>query len=176
MKKVICLILFLAVSFSFIADEPSITWKNTHRLSWKDFRGTPDNSSDIAAITASGISYELAATIAGSKVDVDCKVAAFFYPEKSWYKKELADSVVLAHEQLHFDITELHARKFRKAIERTTFTENVKQEMKRLYDNINKELDAYQNRYDTATDYSRDIEKQTEWGIKVAKDLKKYNY
>lgn len=171
MKRAIGIILLVALNFAFIADESIIQWNKKHRLSWKDFKGEPDDSSDIAAITASGISYDLAATIIGKKVHVDCKVSANFYPEKSWYKKELADSIVLAHEQLHFDITELHARKFREAIKKTTFTENVKQEMKALYDKINHELDAYQNKYDAATDYSRNIEKQTEWGKKIKKEL-----
>lgn len=173
MKKAISITLLLLLSFSFIADEPAISWSEHYRLSWKDFRGKPDKGSDIAAITASGISYELSATIKGSKVDVDCKIAANFYPEKSWYKKELADSIVLAHEQLHFDITELHARKFKKAIDKAVFTENVKQEMNLIYDRINRELDAYQHRYDTATDYSRDPEKQHEWGKKIARELRK---
>ena len=174
MKKAIQLILLIAVHFSFVADEPSIVWNERYKLSWKDFRGRPDNSSDVAAITASGIAYELSATITNGKVDVDYKARACFYPEKSWYKKNLADSIVLAHEQLHFDITELHARKFRKAVEKAVFTENVKAEMKAIYDKINTELDAYQNRYDTATDYSRKPEKQKEWGVKIVRELRKY--
>lgn len=173
MKKATYLIFFIFLGFSFMASEPSISWNEKYRLSWKDFRGQPDNGSEVAAITASGITYELGARITGHKVEVDCKVSAHFYPEKSWYKKALADSIILAHEQLHFDITELHARKFRKAIEKARFTENVKEEMRGIYDNINRELDAYQYRYDTATDYSRNPEKQQEWGKKIARELKK---
>lgn len=174
MKKGIYILLLIAVHFSFVADEPSIVWKNSHRLSWNDFRGTPGNADEVAAITASGIAYDLSATMAGAEVQVKCNVTAYFYPERSWYKKELADSVVLAHEQLHFDITELHARKLRSAVKKTVFTRNVKQEMKALYEVVNRELDAYQRQYDTATDYSRNIEQQSEWGKKVARDLRKF--
>ncbi|MCB0375673.1 MAG: hypothetical protein KDD04_07120, partial [Sinomicrobium sp.] len=76
MKKVVQLSLLMLLNFSFTTDEPSIPWNEAYKLSWKDFRGAPDTSSDIAAITASGITYELAAAITGAKVDVDCKVSA----------------------------------------------------------------------------------------------------
>jgi hypothetical protein len=173
MKKIIPLALLILLQFSFTADEPSIKWSENYILTWNDFRGTPHHASPVAAITASGITYQLSALLKNEKVEVDCNVEAHFYPEKSWYKKESANSLILAHEQLHFDITELYARKLRQAIEKAVFTENVKQEVKALYDDINKALIAFQDSYDNATDYSRNAEKQQEWGKKIAEELKK---
>jgi FtsZ-binding cell division protein ZapB len=157
--------------FSFVAEEPSIKWREGHRLTWKDFRGTPDESVSAAAITASGITYEMDALLKNNKVMVNCKVEAFFYPKKSWYRERQVNETVLAHEQLHFDITELYARKLKKAIDATVFTENVKEEIRKLYEGINNELTAFQDTYDEETNYSRNREEQLRWQERIGKAL-----
>ncbi|XLS28184.1 DUF922 domain-containing protein [Flavobacteriaceae bacterium M23B6Z8] len=163
--------LFLTV-LSVQAQEEVILWSDSYRLSWQDFKGAPDANSDAAAVTASGISYEFNATVKGGEVLVDYKVNSYFYPQKSWYNKQLGDAQVLRHEQLHFNITELHTRKMRTILSRMKFTDNVRKEIKTVYEATLKDLQQMQKQYDSETDYSRNPEMQKQWEAKVALLLK----
>ena len=153
-------------------EEESIAWSEEYRLSWEDFRATPPLSTNIAATTASGISYYFSSMEVNGEMEVDFTVKCFFYPDKSWYKPEICNAIVLSHEQLHFDISELFARKMRRQIDNTRFTSNIKAEVKAIYSRINKELAAFQKRYDLETDYSRNVGQQKAWNasIKAALD------
>lgn len=166
------LLVFLLLGFT--SKEQSILWSEDYRLDWSDFKGAPNYNSDAVAITASGLSFGLTAKTTSSKLlEFTATVEARFYPDQSWYKKEHVNNIILAHEQLHFDITELHARKFRKQIAETNFTVNIKSELNHLNKKINKELKAYQEKYDSESNYSRTIEAQKQWQILIKQELKK---
>jgi len=172
MSKFIYLFLFF-ISFQ-PSEEEYILWNENHRLEWNDFKGAPIINGDAAAITASGLTFSFSARTTSTRlVDFTAIVEAHFYPNQSWYIKEHVNNIVLAHEQLHFDITELHARKLRKQIDEANFSVNIKKEISKLHTNINKELKEFQKKYDTETNYSRSIETQKEWQIFVNQELKK---
>ncbi|MBT8211005.1 MAG: DUF922 domain-containing protein [Eudoraea sp.] len=154
----------------FAQEEEAVLWNPDNRLSWKDFRAIPPITGNIAATTASGISYYFSSTEVDGKMEVDFTVRTYFYPDKSWYKAEICNSVILSHEQLHFDISELFARKMRAEMGKTRFTKNIKAEVKAIYQKINAELADFQNRYDSETDYSRNVAQQKVWNetIKAA--------
>ncbi|WP_303318035.1 DUF922 domain-containing protein [Flavivirga abyssicola] len=155
-------------------DEPVISWNESYKLSWSDFKDKPDKSTSAVAITASGITFGFSVSTTDDQVvGFTSEVHTHFYPEKSWYKKEIADSHVLDHEQLHFDITELYARKFRYRIDQIKISNSVRNQLKTLHNTINKELSQMQNRYDSETNYSRNIEVQTQWKLYIADELKK---
>ena len=90
-------------------------------------------------------------------------------------KKEQADSHVLGHEQLHFDITELYARKFRHLIDQIKVSNSVRGQLKTLHNTINKELSQLQNKYDSETNYSRNVDAQTKWKTYIADELEKFS-
>ncbi|MFK7750412.1 MAG: DUF922 domain-containing protein [Kordia sp.] len=163
--------------FLLVQDEEVITWSKAQKLHWGNFKDAPDYDSDAVAITASGITYGFSSkTYSNSdKIEYTTNVKAQFYPEQSWYLKERVNDTVLGHEQLHFDISELHARKFRKRIANTKFTKNIQQEIAKIYDQVNKELREMQNAYDNGSDYSRDYTGQIKWQEQVARELQKYN-
>ncbi|TGV04752.1 DUF922 domain-containing protein [Flavivirga rizhaonensis] len=157
-------------------DEPVISWNESYKLSWSDFKDKPDKSTSAVAITASGITFGFSVSATEDRVvDFTSEVHTHFYPEKSWYKKEQADHHVLGHEQLHFDITELYARKFRYRIEQIVVSNSVRAQLKTLHNTINKELSQMQNRYDSETNYSRNVEAQTKWKLYIADELKKFS-
>lgn len=85
---------------------------------------------------------------------------------------------VLKHEQGHFDITELFARKLNKAVGELVKKKNVKQsEFSSVYKKLMKEKTELQNEYDTETDNSRNKVKQEEWLKKINQGLIDYeNY
>ncbi len=159
-------------TFSIQAQEPRILWEPTTRLEWSDFRAEPPASQRIAATTASGISYHYSATGTRRGYTLDFQVDTFFYPEKSWYHPEICDSVILSHEQLHFDIAELYAREFRRRLSARTFSNAVKSEVRSMFKEINQELSEFQQRYDQETDFSRDREAQMQWNRRISERLR----
>ena len=150
------------------AQENAVEWTPEVELKWNDFKGTPNEQSIIAAVTASGISYTFNALERDGYYEVDYTVNTFFYPDQSWYRPQMCDELVLSHENLHFDITELFARKMRKEMDQTHFTENVRAEIKAIYNRILKELAAFQQRYDTETDFSRNRGAQLRWNQEMS--------
>ena len=177
MNKLIFLFLFL---ICFQPKEESILWNESKRLEWSDFRGNPDVNSEAAAITASGLIFDFSVRTTSTRlVGFTATVEAHFYPNQSWYNKNHVNNIVLAHEQLHFDITELHARKLRKQIDEAHFSLNIKKEISKLHSNINIELKEFQNKYDSESDFSRSVITQKEWQIFVKQELvklSKYKY
>ncbi len=169
--KTSSLFLLLALLLSPVRDEERIAWNEDRRLTWEDFRAKADYNVSWAATTSSGMTHEFSGSIKGDKVSFDYEVHCYFYPHNSWYKKELATEKLLLHEQLHFDIAEIHARKLRKRIAAKTFTSNLKKEMNALYTLTNNEMKRMQHRYDEATDFSLNREKQVEWQEIVQSEL-----
>lgn len=152
-------------------EEPALRWEPGLRLSWSDFRGQAPDSKRIAATTASGLSYHYTARGGNSGYTLDFTVDTFFYPEKSWYHPDLCDALVLSHEQLHFDISELYARRLRRRLQTAEFTDRVKAEVRQIFAEVNRQLSEFQDRYDRETDFSRNREAQLAWNRAVARML-----
>lgn len=146
-------------------------WNEAYQLAWTDFKEQPDANARAVAITASGITFGYSIKEANKQV-ISYTTAIFthFYPDKSWRKAE-ADEQVLQHEQLHFDITELYARKFRQRLTELKTSNTIGEQLKKLNVTINKELAAFQDVYDTETDFSRNAKEQTRWKSEIAKQL-----
>ena len=159
-------------SFLFSQQEEMIPWSSERRLEWADFKGKPFKTAWAAAITASGITYEFSSMVENDDVNLDITISTFFYPKESWVQPESSNDVILSHEQLHFDISELFARKMRKRVAEARFTKNVKAEIKKIYRDILKELSAFQKKYDYETNFSRNLEKQLEWNARIANALR----
>ena len=159
----VTLLLFMLPA-AILAQDNAVLWGPDVKLEWADFKGKPKTESRIAAVTASGISYTFNAV---ERDEVDYEVSTFFYPDQSWYRPEMCDELILSHENLHFAITELYSRKMRKEIDRTQFSENVRSEIKTIYQKILKELGEFQKRYDTETDFSRNRNAQLRWNKEI---------
>ena len=157
-------------------NEPVLSWNESFKLSWDDFKAEPNKNVSAVAITASGITfgYSIKQTDKDEVISFSSEVHAHFYPEQSWYKSERADAHILGHEQLHFDITELYARKFRYRISQLKLSNRVRLELKTIHKEINTELSQLQNKYDNETDYSRNFETQSKWKIYIDAELATY--
>ena len=151
-----------------------MAWDGTNRLEWSDFKAEPQQRADVIAVTASGLSFGYSTKrYPNGRIEYDFEVTAHFYPEKSWFVRDVVTDITLAHERLHFDITELHARKFRQRVGSYRFSSNIDSEIDVIYNNINKELRAMQKLYDSETSHSRIVEKQEVWNKYVQEELKK---
>jgi len=160
--------------FLILGKNDSMRWNENYKLTWEDFKAQPRSQVDAVALTVSGISfsYSLSQNNDGD-YNYQTFVEAHFYPEKSWYKPEVSNSHILVHEQLHFDLTELYARKLRKRIAETSFTEQIRYELNQLNDDINEALEIAQNKYDFETNHSINIEAQKQWEDYITNELKK---
>lgn len=157
-------------------NDEAIEWRNDFKLSWSQFKGTPKFNMSAVAVTASGITFGYSVKETDNIVtSFSTNVYAHFYPKRSWYKKEQSNKRILAHEQLHFDITELYARKFRAEIAQLIVSNDIRTQLKNVHESINKELAATQNRYDKETNNSLNQEFQDQWNVYVPKELAKLN-
>lgn len=157
------------------SNEESMLWNESRKLTWADFKASPDLKSRASAITASGITFEYSVKTSRKEiVDFSTKVEAHFYPNKSWFLEKQVDVYILAHEQLHFDIIELYARKLREQLSLLVVNQNLKGQMNRLHASINKALNDTQQLYDLQTNHSINVTMQKEWEAKIIKELKTY--
>lgn len=171
--NLICLLIVVS-SFGQQPKLETLSWNEQRLLTWDDFKDMPQPNTNAAALTASGISFGFSVNKTGQKITgFNTNVECVFYPEKSWYKPKLANNYILNHEQMHFNITELHARKFRKQISNTAPNQALKSQLNRLYETITKASVRMQRRYDSETNHSINKEKQQEWDIFITEELKK---
>jgi len=165
MNKILSVFILLLL---FKGDTKEFSWNEDYMLTWEDFKGEPDYQSEAVAVTASGITFGFSIKESDTKVyDLTTEVEAHFYPEHSWYKKERANAHILGHEQLHFNITELHVRRFRKQIKQLALDKTLKSKLKALHEKINTELASMQNDYDYQTNSSIDKAQQILWQKKI---------
>jgi Bacterial protein of unknown function (DUF922) len=144
-----------------------IKWSTAKKLTWNDYKGTPQTNADAAASTATYLSMEY--SVKDNKLSFI--VSGAFNKNKSWVL--VKNDHILSHEQGHFDIAEVFARKLYKTLSEYKFNKRTYQkDMAKIYNTINKEKEAAQNKYDKETDYSRNKTAQAEWLIKIKNMLK----
>jgi hypothetical protein len=166
--KYLLVIIFL---LSFTQDSPNlIYWSENIKLQWKDFKAQPDLQKQYSAQTMSGIKGS------GGKLTNDTlslTIACAFIPELSWMKKDKQTPSLLEHEQLHFDIDEIFTRRFKKALKDSQLkVQTAQNQMAVIREDFKKQASAYQKLYDAETDHSIITDKQNEWNVKIAAELK----
>ncbi|MDY8134048.1 DUF922 domain-containing protein [Aquimarina sp. 2201CG5-10] len=141
------------------------------KLDWSDFRGKPDSNSSFDSAVNTGITYQWAYSKDGDKdsaqVELKYEVESFCYPSKSWVKGGQMTDYLLAHEQLHFDISELHARIMRKRLKEYKAGKNIRKDLNKMYKLVERMRINMQERYDEETNHSRNRENQKKWEKKV---------
>ena len=166
--------LFLIVIGLFVfQSEEYLDWNERRKLVWSDFQAEPPVQSAHAALTNSGINLDLKL----QNKEFNVKVHARFNPDKSWKRRDIENSeYLLAHEQLHFDLTELYARKLRKAFltRKWKENENVNAIFNDLYQSNQTLLWKVQEIYDAETEHSINREAQARWSGAVADSLEMF--
>jgi hypothetical protein len=156
-KSILLLLSLMAVIGGFSQD--TLFWKPGYRLTWNDFMGKPDLHSNYLALSSAGISYNLFYN--SNSIQVNAK--AFFVKSGSW-RKPAADSILLRHEQGHFDITEIYRRKLvQTAKEIPAGVPEKAAWVIEKADKIIKQKNAYQLQYDSETRNGTDKKKQEQW-------------
>jgi hypothetical protein len=144
-----------------------ILWDEDRKLSWDDFQGIVNHSSHADAATAINIKAKPFI----QKKRIFYVVDAYFIPKQSWCRAKSEN--LLRHEQLHFDIAELYARKARKKISefRQMGIRDVA-EYNRAISKILQESNSVDVEYDFNTLHGTLPERQAAWEKNIALELK----
>jgi len=151
----------------------AIAWSAGRRLRWSDFASSVPKAGDEGALTAYSIFYGVRCT--GETFEF--RAVAGFLPHESWVRPDVvADRTVgertLRHEQTHFDLTEVFARRLRKAFS------DLYEPCRRADTDLDGLASQYlraerteQQRYDEETHHGLAAPQQTAWEHKTAADL-----
>lgn len=162
MKKLFLLLCCIAFNRGSYCQD-TINWRSNYQLTWDDFKAAPDTSSVQAAMTYTVIRYKTEEQSDSTVVKVYC----YFQKDKSWTKAK-NDSIFIKHERGHFDIAELHARLFRKAIRNMPADHAQIDSVFKKITNAKREYNAM---YDRETQLSRNKEKQLYWSKKILAEI-----
>jgi len=164
----VVLIVSWALFASVDSDSDIIYWDGIDKLSWSDFEAEPRmDIEQFYALTSSGIiDYK------GCEDGIiTYKFRAYFEKDESWVKQEAITDYHLAHEQLHFDITELYARKLRKLLSELEFKCGEEQNFERFVAATLENWYNEQRNYDIMTRHSINKEQQLEWQYRIKMEL-----
>ncbi len=150
------------------ASNEHVAWSSTRKLNWEDFRATPESDNPHHALTAANLA-----------VDARCKDNKFYYevkcvflPGESWSKNKRSEKL-LAHEQLHFDLTEVHARLLRKQLNTLgNSCSNLKTNLNTTVGEAFKAWKAEQSQFDKLSRHGLEAETQQQWTESIAQRLK----
>lgn len=149
--------------------EDLINWNAARKLTWADYKGSPDPNSDAAASTTTylAIEYNIQTNSFGYKIQ------SRFSRTRSWGLHKT--DYILSHEQGHFDIAEIYARKLHKEMSEYQFDKkSFRKDLKKIYDDVTEEKEEFQNQYDRETRHSINKTQQAEWLKKIQDLLLKY--
>jgi len=144
----------------------TIIWQKDSLLSREDFKGRV--TKQWAGCCATFLMVEPVETDG----NILFSVQAVFIKSKSNIIQ--TSDYILKHEQLHFDICELYARKLRKMMTETDFkkVKNIQHEIQTMYNKVNMEFGKYENKYDEDTNHGENPAKQKVWSDDVAGQMK----
>jgi hypothetical protein len=171
MKKFLSLAVFaLPLLILSHVEEEYVKWQENRRLTWEDFKAAPLKLGNTAAMTTTHLGFSYNVTNGKVSYKIDCR----FEKNKSWGL--VKNDWILKHEQGHFDIAEIFARKLNKSINDYQFNKSTFQkDLDVIYKSVVDEKEKFQQQYDDETDYSRNKTKQEEWLNKIDTELKQSN-
>jgi len=148
-----------------LAAEHAFPWSAARPLAWDDFQGRPPTAGQEGAKTA----YILY-SIWKCRGDVfEYRVVVAFRPRESWVKPVVLDDsvqrqTILVHEQTHFDLGEVHARRMRRAFaDLSGPCRKTNAELGAVADQVGQEEKEEQRRYDAETDHGLFAAEQAAW-------------
>jgi len=160
----------LLLAITFITGQ-NMKWNANRDLKWEDFQGSVDASSKYHAQTQSGVNYSYRWQASRHNTTFTFEVFAYCDKTMSWVKQAKKTNALLAHEQLHFDISELYARKLKETITNTSFTKSYESQIKTLFDENQKARERMQEAYDRETDHMKDREEQRKWQKYIVEEI-----
>jgi predicted AlkP superfamily phosphohydrolase/phosphomutase len=135
-----------------------IDWSTNRRLTWGDFQAEPPKTPTAAALTSTTIKVDFGYFNETLTYHIHCR----FDKSSSWGR--VKNDYVLSHEQGHFDIAEIFARKLNEALGKyRPESQNIPKDVNKIYQDMMKKYYERQDEYDKETNFSMDKKKQEEW-------------
>jgi hypothetical protein len=154
------------------ATSDTIYHKPGQSLIWANFLGTPNIGGRVAALTSSGFGFNAGMSYSNQKGKININVYAFFNKSKSWVKPDKKTPYILAHEQLHFDISCIGMLLFVQKLRATDFTvQNYSAELNRIYTEAYTLMQDMQDDYDTGTNNGLLRTEQQQWAGQIKGQL-----
>jgi hypothetical protein len=152
-------------------EEDGIIWQAERRLSWADFQSEADGNEPLHAMTSTNI--EVQAHCSGNLMQYEVKCV--FKAKDSWSKNKQSERL-LAHEQMHFDLTEVHARLLRQKLAQTSnLCGSNKTAFGKIVESHFVHWKTEQDRYDRESNHGLHLEQQLIWEEKIARRLEALN-
>ncbi len=160
MKIIILLVSLLisGISSPLFNRENKICWQKGRILKWNDFKGSVPKGRGFSAETFIILAYDM---VSLNKM----RISNCMIKNKSWAVKQERSQTVIVHEQYHFNIAEIYARKIRQELSSTSNLTNTK--IKDIFNLWIGEHNLEQNRYDSETAHSSNIQEQKKWELKI---------
>lgn len=170
MKFIYLLLAFyLHLGFAAKQDEDYIRWQENKKLTWDDFKAPPQKIGNTAALTTTHLGFSYSVSNGKATYKINCG----FQKSSSWGL--VKNDWILKHEQGHFDVAEIFARKLYKKVSEYKFDKaSFQKDLDAIYKSVTDEKDKFQQQYDDESDYSRNKPKQEEWIKKIEKELNDY--
>ena len=145
---------------------PPVPWSTGRQLTVADFRGRPTPAEPHAALTSATIDAK------GACYDnlFTADVKAMFDPATSWVRDPATITpALLRHEQLHFDIAEVYARRLRLIFARAhPNCVQLQSTFRRLSQSLYTEWEREESRYDQETNHGLNLTQQAFWERQTA--------
>jgi hypothetical protein len=162
------IIILLFLSSFQTPNEDKIIWTETRLLTWNDFKASPDMKSNKSAISSTGIMVDFG----HEEQNIILIVVAQFIKSASWTKD--CTENLLNHEQGHFNISEIYARKLRTKLKKKKLRRsNYGKVIQEAYNTIENEMVSLQNEYDSSTKHGTLLNEQKRWELKITELLNK---
>ncbi len=155
-----------------LRQDDAIAWSATRKLTWQDFKGKAVNDLDGAR---SAVNTAMAAGC--REGGLQYRVVTQFLPRQSWVtyritSSGLASRAGIDHEQIHFDLAEVYARRIRKMYaELRDPCPKSDEALSAMADRLLRELSDIQRRYELETRSGENGTRQADWSKRVAADL-----
>ncbi|MGI4886811.1 MAG: DUF922 domain-containing protein [Janthinobacterium lividum] len=151
------------------AKPAGIAWAANRPLTWADFQGRPKFGEPEAALTSADL-------LSGAKCAdfvFSAIVTPTFDPGTSWVRDAKSSSpALLRHEQLHFDLTEVYARRLRQKLKTANLDcQKLQPAFNRLTQAVYDQWSNEENRYDVDTHHGLNAAKQAFWEKQVQQQL-----
>lgn len=169
----ILIVAFICSSNVTSFGQNAIVWNEKRPLQWFDFSGRVNENSRFDAESFAEVKYDY---IFNSPKDFYFDVYAKFNKNISWCKKEHQSTDLLKHEQLHFDIAALYAKRMKVAFETFPYSENFKNEIQQIFNQKKTEYHLMQQQYDEETNHSLKKERQKDWEVFILEQLSELKY
>ena len=150
------------------APPAKLEWSSGRPLTWADFKARP-TSDRLAALTSSTIDAKVGCV----DYQFSATVRAVFTPNESWVRNMAqASPALLRHEQLHFDLTEIHARLLRQKL---SLVKLDCEKLQPAFGNLTKMAfltwQREEARYDQETNHGLNAPRQQAWDQQIQQRL-----